>query len=302
MSEGVAVIAAAKAGRTVQPHGEGVGISMIVVSAASGVLGRLVVDHLLARRPASQLAVAVRAPERAADLAARGVQVRHGDYDAPGTLRTAFQDADRLLLISSPELDPARRVRQHRAAVDAARDAGVGAVAYTSFLDADTRSDGVTAAHHATEHALKAAGLPHTLLRHPFYSEGFLHPALRVARASGEVRDATGGRGLNTATRADLAEAAARILTEDGHTGRAYDFTGSLWTYPELASALTRVCGRPVAHRVRQDRAPGVQGWLEDQIRSGALERQTDDLAHVLRRPPTALDQALGALLTDPST
>ncbi|MFI7388488.1 NAD(P)H-binding protein [Streptomyces sp. NPDC049813] len=272
---------------------------MIVVSAASGGLGRLVVDHLLARRPASHIAVAVRTPERVADLAARGVQVRRGDYDEPDTLRTAFEGADRLLLISSPELDPGRRIRQHQAALDAARAADVGAVAYTSFLDADTRSDGVTAAHHATEHALKASGLPHTVLRHPFYSEGFLRPALQHALHAAELRDATEGRGLNTASRADLAEAAARVLSEDDHVGRAYDFTGTLWTYPELAQALTRVSGRPVAHCVRHVPAPGVQGWLEGQIRAGALERQTDDLARVLHRPPAALQETLTQLLAE---
>ncbi|MEU6393970.1 NAD(P)H-binding protein [Streptomyces sp. NPDC046939] len=313
VAEGVAVIAATTVGRTQGraargrepwPGGDGratKGLSMIVVSAASGGLGRRVVDHLLARRPASQVAVAARTPERVADLAARGVQVRHGDYDAPDTLRSAFEGADRLLLISSPELDPARRIKQHQAAIDAARATGVGAVAYTSFLEADTRSDGVTSAHHATEQALKASGLPHTVLRHPFYSEGFLRPALHSALASGELRDATDGRGLNTASRADLAEAAAHVLTEEDHVGGAYDFTGPLWSYPDLVQALARVCGRPVAHRLGHERAEGVQGWLEEQIRSGVLERQTDDLRQVLRRAPATLDETLTELLADTS-
>ncbi|MFI5477164.1 NAD(P)H-binding protein [Streptomyces cacaoi] len=165
---------------------------------------------------------AVRHPGGAADLAARGVEVRLGDYDAPATLRTAFEGAGRLLLISSPELDSARRAGQHRAAVDAAREVGVGSVVYTSFLEADTQADGVTAAHHATERTLAASGLPHTLLRHPYYNEAFLDPGLRDAVASGEPADGTGGRGINTALRSDLAEAAARVLTEDGHLGRVY--------------------------------------------------------------------------------
>ncbi|MFD4786788.1 NAD(P)H-binding protein [Streptomyces sp. NPDC058459] len=127
---------------------------MIVVSAASGAFGRLVVDRLLERCPADLVTAAVRDPGKAADLAARGVRVRPGDYDVPKTLRTVFEGADRLLLISSPELDPARRAAQHRAAVDAAVDAGVGSIVYTSFLGAGTQSDGVTAAHHATERGL----------------------------------------------------------------------------------------------------------------------------------------------------
>ncbi|MFK4122046.1 NAD(P)H-binding protein [Streptomyces longwoodensis] len=270
---------------------------MIVVSAASGAFGRLVIDRLLERCPADQVTAAVRDPGKAADLADRGVTIRTADYDVPKTLRTAFESASRLLLISSPELDPVRRAAQHRAAVDAARDAEVGSIVYTSFLGAGTQADGVTAAHHATERHLAASGLPHTLLRHPFYSEAFLHPGLRDAVASGELADGTGGRGINTALRRDLAEAAARVLTEDGHLGRAYDFTGSLWTYEDLAHALSRSGGRPVVRRDRPDRAPGARGWLEEQVRSGALEQQTGDLPQVLGRPATTLDEAVAAVL-----
>ncbi|MET7441274.1 NAD(P)H-binding protein [Streptomyces sp. NPDC004082] len=274
---------------------------MIAVSAASGAFGRLVVDHLLARCPAEEVVVAVRAPDRVADLAARGVQVRRGDYDVPDTLRTAFENADRLLLISSPELDSARRIRQHQSAIEAARAVGVGAVVYTSFLDADTQAEGITGAHHATERALRASGLPHTLLRHPFYSEAFLNSGLHAAIAMGALDDATGARGINTASRADLAEAAARVLTEEGHLGRAYDFTGSLWTYPQLARVLTRVSGTPVLHRVRDSLTTGAQGWLEAQVREGVLERQTDDLHRVLGHPPTTLDQAVAEILARPA-
>ncbi|MFG2437667.1 NAD(P)H-binding protein [Streptomyces sp. NPDC048508] len=270
---------------------------MIVVSAASGAFGRLVIDRLLERCPAGRVTAAVREPGKAADLAARGVTVRTCDYDAPRTLRTAFEGAGRLLLISSPELDPARRAAQHRAAVDAAGAVGVGSIIYTSFLGAGTQADGFTAAHHVTERHLEASGLPHTLLRHPFYSEAFLNPGLRGAVASGELADGTGGRGVNTALRRDLAEAAARVLTEDGHLGCAYDFTGGLWTYEDLADTLSRLGGRPVVRRDRADRAPGAQGWLEERIRSGALERQTDDLPQVLGRPATTLDEAVTAVL-----
>lgn len=274
---------------------------MIVISAASGAFGRLVIDQLLTRCPPARVVAAVRDPGKATDLAARGIQVRVGDYNVPATLSDAFKGADRLLLISSPELHPTRRAEQHRAAIDAARSAGVGSIVYTSFLGADTQADGVTAAHHTTERILAASGLPHLVLRHPFYSEAFLNESLRTAVASGQLVDGTGGRGLNTALRADLAEAAARVLTEDAHLGRAYDFTGSLWTYSQLADALSRVSGRSVVTRDRLDRASGAQGWLEDQVRAGALERQTDDLQNVLGRPTTTLDQAVKAIITRPA-
>ncbi|MEZ0071981.1 NAD(P)H-binding protein [Planotetraspora sp. GP83] len=240
---------------------------MIVISAASGALGRLVVDRLRTR---GDVVAAVRDPARAPE----GVQVRRGDYDDPASLREAFDGAARLLLISSPELDPARRISQHLAAVAAAKDVRVGAIAYTSFLGADTTPTGVTEAHHATEKAILDSGLPYTMLRHPYYSEAFLP---RVS--GGELTSSTGGRGLNTAFRSDLAEAAANVLTGDGHLGRAYDFTGPLWSYPELARTLG------LTYREVPDAGPGPMSWLNTQVRMGALERQSDDLERVLGRP-----------------
>ncbi|GAA2307719.1 SDR family oxidoreductase [Nonomuraea roseoviolacea subsp. roseoviolacea] len=240
---------------------------MIVVSAASGALGRLVVDHL---RPRAEVVAVVRDPGRAPE----GVPARHGDYDDPASLRAAFDGAARLLLISSPELDPARRIAQHLAAVDAARDAGVGAVAFTSFLGAGTGATGMTEAYHATEQAILRSGLPYTLLRHPFYSDAFV-PRI----AGGELTASTGGRGLNTAFRSDLAEAAANVLTGEGHLGRAYDFTGPLWSHPGLAEELG------VAYREVPDTASGPMSWINAQIRAGALEQQTPDLEKVLGRP-----------------
>ncbi|MFK3981586.1 NAD(P)H-binding protein [Micromonospora sp. NPDC050397] len=271
---------------------------MIVVSAASGALGRLVLAQLLTRVPADQVVAAVRDPARAADLAATGIGVRHADYDDPASLRSAFRDADRLLLISSPELAPDRRTGQHLAAIEAAVAGGVRAVGYTSFLGADRDGTGMNAAHHRTERAIEASGLPYTLLRHPFYSEAFVNPGLRAALDSGELTSGTGGRGLNTALRADLAEAAANVLTDDSHLGRGYDLTGPLWTYPQLAEALSEVGGRPVGYREETGEVPGPIGFLMGLARSGALERQTDDLHRVLGRPPTPLIEAVSRALT----
>ncbi|MGW4241363.1 NAD(P)H-binding protein [Nocardia sp. NPDC004722] len=234
---------------------------MIVITAASGALGRLVVERL----PGELVRAAVRNPRR------RG-QVR-ADYDDPDSMREAFAGAERLLLISSPELDPARRLHHHLGALRAARQAGVRWVVYTSFLGADTDPTGLTEAHHATEQAIFDSGLAYTILRNPLYSEPFL-----PSPTASEVMSGTGGRGLNTAFRADLARAAATVLVEDGHLGRAYDLTGPLWTFPQLAAAR----GLPY----REQAPSGPMGWLHSLARSGRFERQTGDLERLLGRRP----------------
>jgi len=269
---------------------------MIVVTGATGNLGRLVVQHLLERASAAQIAVAVRDPGRAADLAARGIEVRHGDYDRPETLRAAFEGADRVLFVSSPISE--NRVAQHRGVVAAARDAGVGGIAYTSGLGADVVDEGVLGEHHATEQAVLESGLPCTFLRHPIYSDFFFHPGLAGAVEAGEITGSTGGRGLNTATRADLAEAAATVLTGDEHLGRAYDFTGPMWTFPQLAGVLSDLSGRTVVYR-DVDEDDGIVGMLglSPIIRAGAFELQTGDLAQVLGRPATGLEEAVATAL-----
>jgi NAD(P)H dehydrogenase (quinone) len=240
---------------------------MIVVTGASGQLGRLVVGALAGRE---DVVAVVRDPARAPEA----VAVRQGDYEDPEGLREAFAGADRLLLISSPELDSAVRKRHHLAAITAASQAGVGSVVYTSLLGAGTQATGATEAHHATERALAASGLPHTILRHPYYGDAFVP---RVV--DGELTGSAGGRGLNTAFRSDLAQAAAIVLTEDGHVDRAYDFTGPLWTHPGVAEALG------IPYREVPDTGPGAMAWLNAQIRSGALEYQSPDLDKVLGRP-----------------
>jgi NAD(P)H dehydrogenase (quinone) len=270
---------------------------MIIVSAATGEYGRLVVDQLLNRVQASEIGVAVRNPAAAADLAARGVDVRRGDYDDPESLRQAFRGADRLLFISSPTFDSSQRMPQHHNVLAAARDVGVGVLAYTGALGADVSDEGGLADHHATERAIVDSELAYTILRHPIYSDFFLNAGLRDAVERGEITSSTKGRGLNTATRADLAAAAAVVLTGDGHASRAYDFAGPLWTYPELAGLLSELSGRTVTYR-EVDADEGMMEMIGPAIRLGQFERQTDDLERILGRPPTSLRASVVAAMT----
>ena len=268
---------------------------MIMVTAATGEFGRLVVDQLLERVPASDVAVAVRDIPKAADQADRGVQVRHGDYGQPGSLRHAFAGADRLLFISAPD-ENGDRVRQHQNVVDAARATGVGRLVYTSGLGADLISEGGLADHHATERAIRDSGLPYTILRHPIYSEWFIHPGLREAVNSGELTSSSGGRGMNTALRADLAEAAAVVLTSQDQLEESYDFTGRRWTFQELAEVLSEVSGRTITDR-EVDEDDGIMTMIGPAVRAGIFEQHTDDLERILGHPSTSLRAAVAAAL-----
>ena len=274
---------------------------MFVVAAAAGQYGRIVMDRLLERAPVEQLAVAVRDPANADDLEARGVEVRHADYDDPESLAAAFRDTDRLLFISSPSIDQDRtRLVQHRNVVAAAQAAGVGMVAYTSGLGADMVDENVPILgdHHVTEKVIKESQLPSVMLRHPLYTELFINSYLQSAIESGELTSNTRGRGMNTANRGDLAEAAAVMLTSTDPLN-AYHFTGRLWTYPELAGVLADVSGRPVSYReVDEDEgAIGMMG-IAPFVQSGAFELQTADLEAVLGHPAASLHEAVAAALS----
>ncbi|MEO6089846.1 MAG: NAD(P)H-binding protein, partial [Umezawaea sp.] len=133
---------------------------MIVVTGATGHLGKLVVEGLLQKVPANEIVAAVRTPEKAADLAARGVQVRKADYSDPASLVEAFKGADKVLLISGSEVG--QRVPQHTAVVEAAKEAGVGHLLYTSILFADTTTMLLAGEHKATEQVIRDSGIPFT--------------------------------------------------------------------------------------------------------------------------------------------
>lgn len=220
---------------------------MIVVTGASGQLGRLVVEALLKKLPAGEIVAAVRNPEKVADLAARGVQVRQADYDQPASLVAAFKGADKLLLISASEVG--RRVPQHRAVIDAAKAAGVGLLAYTSLLHADTSPLPLAAEHRETESLIRASGLPAVILRNGWYTENYtagIPTALQYGVVLGSAKQ---GR-IASSTRADFAEAAAAVLTQENQAGRIYELAGDeSYTLDELAAEIAGQSGKVVAYQ-----------------------------------------------------
>lgn len=280
----------------------------IVVTGATGHLGRLVVEHLLDRGvPAQDVVATGRSVDRLADLAARGVRTTVADFDDPATLEAAFAGADVLLLVSGSEVG--RRVGQHTRAIEAAVAAGVRRVVYTSAPHADTTPLPLAAEHRATEEVLRSSGLTWTVLRNNWYSENYL-PVLEQAAATGVVVSSTGTGRVASAPRDDYAEATAVVLTTDGHDDRVYELSGDVaWTHDELAAAAADALGRPVEHRaVTTDehrdilRGAGLDegtiGFLvtlDEGIARGDLADATADLRTLVGRPTVPLVETLRA-------
>ncbi|WP_433444449.1 SDR family oxidoreductase [Nonomuraea sp. CA-141351] len=225
---------------------------MIVVTGASGHLGRLVVEELTKRVPAAQVVAAARTPDKAADL---GVEVREADYDRPETIEAAMRGAAKVLLISG--IEP-QRVRQHAAVVDAAKRAGA-ALVYTSAPRADTTEAALAADHRATEEYIKASGVTYTILRNNWYNEVY-EQSIVTAPQHGAVYGAAGDGRVASASRADYAAAAATVLTGEGHDGQVYELAGdTAWSRADLAAEISKVTGKEVAYRnLPKDEYAGV--------------------------------------------
>jgi NAD(P)H dehydrogenase (quinone) len=217
----------------------------IVITGASGQLGRLTAELVLDRVPATEVILTTRRPEALSDLAARGAQVRQADFDRPETLAETFAGGERFLLISTDDLG--HRTAQHRAAIDAAREAGVRHVAYTSYLNPVEENPAViTPSHRETEKALRESGLAWTALRNTFYAE-YQVPAGAQAIATGRLVHNNGDGRIAYVSREDCAAAAAAVLTTDGHEDKAYDITGpEPLDQNDVAALLSEVSGRPV--------------------------------------------------------
>jgi NAD(P)H dehydrogenase (quinone) len=218
----------------------------LFVTGASGHLGRRVVELLL-EQGAGQIVAGTRKPEKLADLAARGLVVRHADFEDPQGLQEALAGVDRVLIISTDAIDrPGRRLAQHKAAVTAAASAGVKHAVYTSMPNPETSPVVFAPDHLGTEQALKASGVSHTILRMCWYAD-FLIPTLAPAVASGKLIAATGQGSAPYVTREDCAQAAAAALASSDSSNKTWNITGpDLVTYVELAKLASELNGRPV--------------------------------------------------------
>ncbi|MFD0625624.1 SDR family oxidoreductase [Streptomyces sanglieri] len=279
----------------------------IVVTGATGALGRLVVEELLATVPASGIAAVVRDEAKAAPLAARGIELRVADYDRPESLKDAFRAGDRVLLVSGSEVG--RRVPQHTAVIDAAKAAGVAQLAYTGVLggpDADFR---LAAEHKVTEQLILDSGLPHTFLRNGWYTENYTANLAPVLEHGAVVANAGDGR-VASATRADYAAAAAAVLTGEGHIGAVYELSGDVaWSFAEYAATVAAATGKEIEYKnvpaaVHQEILVGAglpEGFaailvdVDEAIERGLLATTSGDLARLIGRPTTPLAETVAA-------
>jgi len=283
-------------------------IVSIVVTGATGQLGRHVLEALLERGvPAEEIVAAGRSVEKLADFAARGVQVKAMDYADAGSVAAALKGAKRVLLISGSEVG--QRVDQHRTVIEAARAEGVELLAYTSIANADTTAMLLADEHKATEALLRESGVPFVLLRNGWYLENYTEQ-LPGTLAQGAVAGSAGDGKVSGASRADYAHAAAAVLVADDQTGKVYELGGDdAFSMADLASEISAATGKSISYN---DLPAGEYAGLlasvgvpeafaeiladsDLGIARGDLLVSTGDLRRLIGRPTTSLGQAVRA-------
>ncbi len=278
------------------------------VTGASGHLGRLAIEALVARGIAPERIVAIaRHTEKITNLSDRNVVVRHGDYDEPDTLVAALSGVNNLLLVSASE--PGNRVAQHQAVIEAAKSSGVNHIVYTSILGAPTTSNPLAPEHVATEALIAASGIPSTLLRNSWYFENYT-AQMGQYKASGAIVGATKNALLSAATRADYADAAAAALIE-AKGGSVYELAGPSFTLTDLAATIAAATETPVEYQDMSvnELAAVLEGFgmdagaaamfasVDGSIANGELLHDSDDLESLIGRKATSLADAVAAAI-----
>lgn len=281
----------------------------IAITGATGQLGQLVIQHLLAHTEAQNIVALVRNVEKAKSLQDQGIEVRLFDYDHPETLRPALKGIDKLLLISANEIG--RRTPQHQAVIEAAKNAHVPYIAYTSLLNADSSPLGLAQEHRETEQLIRESGLSYTFLRNNWYAENYLGN-LQHDIATGVIYGAANDGRIHAASRSDYAEAAAIILLNTGHDNKIYELAATeSFSKAELAQAITTVSGKsiryanltPEAYRsslIQAGLDEGFAAFLADvdfKTSHGVMQSDRNDLEKILGRPTTALSTIIQRLI-----
>ncbi|EGT0650625.1 SDR family oxidoreductase [Citrobacter braakii] len=282
---------------------------MIAITGATGQLGQHVIETLLKTVPASQIVAIVRNPAKATALSQQGITVRQADYSDEAAFTTALQGIDKLLLISSSEVG--QRAPQHRNVINAAKAAHVKFIAYTSLLHADRSPLGLADEHVATEKMLAESGIAYALLRNGWYTENYLASA-PAALEHGVFIGAAGEGKIASATRADYAAAAARVISEDGHAGKIYELAGDAgWTLSQLAAELAKQSGKKVVYQNLNEadfaaalKGVGLPAGLADMLADsdvgaskGGLFDDSHTLSKLIGRPTTSLADSVKGIV-----
>ncbi len=282
---------------------------MIAITGATGQLGQHVIETLLKTVPASQIVAIVRNPAKATALSQQGITVRQAAYSAEAAFTPALQGLDKLLLISSSEVG--QRAPQHRNVINAAKAAHVKFIAYTSLLHADRSPLGLADEHVATEKMLAESGIAYALLRNGWYTENYLASA-PAALEHGVFIGAAGEGKIASATRADYAAAAARVISEDGHAGKIYELAGDAgWTLSQLAAELAKQSGKKVVYQNLSEadfaaalKGVGLPAGLADMLADsdvgaskGGLFDDSHTLSKLIGRPTTSLADSVKGIV-----
>lgn len=278
----------------------------IAVTGATGHFGSIVIEQLLERGiSASEIVAVVRSAEKAQPLVDRGIDVRVAEYEDQSALAEAFSGVDRLVFVSGSEVG--QRSAQHKNVIEAAKVAGISLIAYTSILNIETSTLGLSPEHRDTEQMLAESGIDYVLLRNGWYWENYAS-SLDAARATGKFFGAVGQGRVSGAARRDYAEAAAVVIASENQAGKVYELAGApALTYPELASAMAEVLKTPVEYvnlsvedyqqalesAGMSAEYAGLFAGMEPAIGQGALLSESTDLQQLIGRESTPAVQVL---------
>lgn len=289
-------------------------MGQIVITGANGQLGRQAIRHLLSLGiEANHITGMVRSADKGAAVIELGIQTVQADYEDPASLAQAFAGASKLLFVSSSSMDNTLRIRQHANVVEAARNAGVGHIAYTSIAFAENMKIGLENVHLATEYMIRTTNIPFTFLRNAIYMDALVNENLQVNIAQGELVTSAPTGLINYVTRDNLALAAAVVLTGEGHDNKTYELASPKpFSFNELAALLSEVSGQPIKHRTA---APGdvVQSMIEAgvpegnagitvygvyaAIEDGQFSRPSEDLVKLIGDKFTSVETAIRQIL-----
>lgn len=274
----------------------------IGVTGATGQLGTIVIKELKKRIPTDELVALVRSPEKASNL---GVETRKFDYNNRDGLTESLKGIDRLLLISSNEIG--QRAKQHLNVIEAAWENGVKWIVYTSLLHADKSSLSLAAEHHTTEQAIIDSGIDYTILRNGWYTENYANSIKGAVDGGAYIGSASNGR-ISSASRADYAEAAAVVITNESHKGKIYELAGDdSYTLHDLAAEVSKQSGKKIPYKNLTEgeyidalKSFNVPGPLAEAIAGWDVSASNDDLyddSHqlslIIGRPTTPLSESV---------